>query len=223
MITMSVLSATMLVDRTISRLRQVNPFVSVGLVSHRLSALSTARKWNNSAKRNISSFSHWKRETVIKMVSLPARNARGAVYFTSLDSSLQKETEMSGSKGGAWAWRLYARQFATFCDEKNSIRPAGIKPYETCRSDRVMCRWKISMVKSAVPFTLIQRIMRERNVSCGRMFPRGKTVSTNYHQWRSAHCSECHLQRCNVQETCNGASLMRHRFARCFRTRGKHF
>jgi len=54
-----------------------------------------------------------------------------------------------------------------FCKKKNSIRSAGIKPYETCRSDQVTCRWKISMVKSAVPFTLIQRITRERKFHAG--------------------------------------------------------
>jgi len=37
---MIIISAAMIVDRTISRLCRVNPFVSIEQVSHRLSALS---------------------------------------------------------------------------------------------------------------------------------------------------------------------------------------
>jgi len=48
------------------------------------------------------------------MVSLPTRNARRAVYFTSLDCSLQEETETSDSKGswperGSFTLASYAR------------------------------------------------------------------------------------------------------------------
>lgn len=117
---------------------------------------------NDSTKEDVGFFGM--EEIATKMPSLTVRDDHSLFYVTS-DSGCSLKKRASNSECSLKGYRnrdgrkLDARRSATFCEKKrNSIRSGNIKPYETCRLDRVMCRWKISMVKSTVPFTLIQRI-----------------------------------------------------------------
>lgn len=148
---------------------------------------------NDSTKENVEFFGL--EEIAAKMLTLTVRDAYGQfiLYYIRFRMFIRKKDEQFRvliKRIIAIAsdhWKLDARRSATFRGKKkNNIRSGNIKPYETCRLDRVMCRWKISMVKSTVPFTLIQRIictmatMADADVN----FTREK-LSTNYHQWRS--------------------------------------